>query len=518
MREAEAQFVKAAGGKPSTDLLILDPSSPRFTGLARGFNRRWSAPRCNQILLPLTEAGAMEALDRAIDSGPGKFRIRGGGHCYEDFVFNGEAQTLIDVSLLNEIGYDAENGVYYAQSGGTLWDLYRQLYWRFGLTLPAGSCYSVGLGGHICGGGYGTLSRQFGLTVDWLSGVRVATVDQNERPLFNHATKEDSPPLRDLWWSHTGGGGGNFGLITRYEFSRLPIAPLETQISTNTWSWSAINSVGDLAKIIEGFEKLNGVIPNTAFAVLGLSHRAAGQIGLAVEFTYDDPAESLHFAAQVRALFARCGLGDSDPAKAPICAQPSSIPYQNFHWFEAIQTGNSSGPNRKGKQKSAYMRKGFSQDQIKTIYKYLTMDVPNSLDMSQSLLQVDSYGGRINAIDSHSTAVWQRSSILKLQYQTYWNDQNDGPSANGDAHIDWIRRFYAEMYAASGGIPDPSRDPSENFDGCYINYPDVDLNNYGGLAKALSLYYGSNLPRLMQVKRIWDPHNYFQNNQSIPLA
>ncbi len=206
IREAEAQFVKAAGGKPSTDLLILDPSSPRFTGLTQGFNRRWSAPRCNQILLPLTEAGAMEALDRVIDSGRGKFRIRGGGHCYEDFVFNGEAQTLIDVSLLNEIGFDAQNGVYYAQSGASIWDLYRELYWRFGLTLPAGSCYSVGLGGHICGGGYGTLSRQFGLTVDWLTGVRVATVDHNERPLFNHATKEDSPPLRELWWSHTGGG------------------------------------------------------------------------------------------------------------------------------------------------------------------------------------------------------------------------------------------------------------------------------------------------------------------------
>ena len=86
---------------------------------------------------------------------------------------------------------------------------------------------------HIAGGGYGTLSRQFGLTVDWLTGVRVATVDQNERPLFTHATKDNSGPLRELWWPHTGGGGGNFGLITRYEFSSLPIAPREAQISTN---------------------------------------------------------------------------------------------------------------------------------------------------------------------------------------------------------------------------------------------------------------------------------------------
>ena len=520
IRKAEAQFVNAAGGKTGTDLIILDPSSSRFAGLTHGFNRRWSAPQCNQILLPLTEAGAVEALDRAIDAGPGKFRIRGGGHCYEDFVFNAETQTLIDMSLLNEIGFDAQNGVYYAQSGGSIWDLYRELYWRFGLTLPAGSCYSVGLGGHICGGGYGVLSRQFGLTVDWLTGVRVATVNQNQRALFNRATKEDQLPLRDLWWAHTGGGGGNFGLITRYEFSRLPTAPRRAEIITNAWSWSSINSAGDLARIIEGFEQLSGAIPNTAFAVLGLGHRAARQIGLAVQFTYDGSAGSANFAAEVADWLTRCSLGDAESAKSQACTQPlfmhSPFPYQDLHWFESVQSGDSSGPNRKGKHKSAYMRKGFSPDQIKTIYKFLTMDVPQAIDMSQSLLQIDSYGGQINVIDPRATAVWQRSSILKLQYQTYWNDQDERPSANGDGHIDWIKRFYEEMYAASGGIPDPSCDPSNNVDGCYINYPDVDLNDHGGLTKALSLYYGGNLPRLMQAKRTWDPHNYFQNTQSIP--
>jgi hypothetical protein len=177
----------------------------------------------------------------------------------------------------------------------------------------------------------------------------------------------------------------------------------------------------------------------------------------------------LRFAAQVAALLNQCGLGGSEPAKAPACPEPSSIPYQNLHWFEALETWNSSGPNRRGKFKSAYMRKGFSHDQMKTIYKYLTMDVPQALDISQSLLQVDSYGGQINAIEPGSTAVWQRSSILKLQYQTYWSDPEDGPSANGDAHIDWIRRFYEEMYAVAGGVPDPSLDPSDNFDGCYIH-------------------------------------------------
>ena len=521
-REAQAEFVHAAGAKATADLLVLDPSSPRFAALTQGFNRRWSAPRCDRIFVPLSEAGAIEALGRAIESGPGKFRIRGGGHCYEDFVFNAEAQTLIDMSLLNEIGFDAETGVYYAESGAAAWDLYRELYWRFGLTLPAGSCYSVGLGGHICGGGYGLLSRQFGLTVDWLTGVRVVTVDRNHKPALNRATKEDSSPLGDLWWAHTGGGGGNFGLITRYEFSSLPTAPRRAEIITSAWSWSSIHNAGDLARIIEGFEELNGAIPNTAFAILGLSHRAAGQIGLMVQSTYDGEAGSSNFAAQAAAWLEKCGLGDSERAKTRVCAEPLQIslplPHQDLHWFEAVQMSNLSGPNRKGKYKSAYMRKGFSQDDVKTIYKYLTMDSPQGVDMSKSLLQIDSYGGQINAVDPRATAVWQRSSIFKLQYQTSWTDPESGASANGDAHIDWINQFYEEMYAASGGVPDPSRDPSDNVDGCYINYPDIDLNNHGGRDRALSLYYGGNLPRLMQTKRAWDPHNYLQNSQSIPPA
>src|SRR5580704_8639637 len=213
--QAKEELVTAAGGSAGTDLLVLEPGSAQFVGLTQGFNRRWTAPNCAKIFVPLTEAGAQEALTQAIPLGRGNFRVRGGGHCYEDFVFTSQAQAIIDVTLLDDIGFDAQSGVYYAQSGGTNWDLYRRLYWQYGLTLPAGSCYSVGLGGHICGGGYGLLSRQFGLTVDWLTGIRVVSVDQNHRTAFNRATKQDSGPLQDLYWAHTGGGGGNFGLITR---------------------------------------------------------------------------------------------------------------------------------------------------------------------------------------------------------------------------------------------------------------------------------------------------------------
>jgi hexose oxidase len=524
--EARAQLVAATGGRAGADLLVLDKASPQWSGLTQGFNRRWTAPACRVIYVPLTEAGAQEALSKAIVAGEGHFRVRGGGHCYEDFVFSADTHAIIDVSLLNTVGRDPQ-GTYYAESGATNWDLYRHLYWRYGVTLPAGSCYSVGLGGHICGGGYGLLSRRFGLTVDWLSGVRVVTANRSRHAEFHHVTRENALGSReaDLFWAHTGGGGGNFGLITRYEFATLPAAPQRAELVVASWPWTDVKTggVAYLTRIIECFQQLSEQMPPTFFGLLKLQHEAAGAISLVAQSVYDGEPGSTPFANELRRVLDQFGLYER--AVAPTCAVighpvhlPCPVPYQDMRWFEAVQTLNGSGPNQKGKYKSAYMRKGFPEDQIKTIFRYLTTTPSgadgNPADMSQSLLQVDSYGAEINRVAPSATAVWQRSSILKLQYQTYWQDITSGPSPD-NPHIAWIQNFYRDMYAALGGIPDPAR--SDDVDGCYINYCDADLNAYGR-EKALALYYGGNLPRLKRAKREWDPNGYFQNRQSIPLT
>src|SRR3569833_3115040 len=100
--------------------------------------------------------------------------------------------------------------------------------------------------------------------------------------------------------------------------------------------------------------------------------------------------------------------------------------------------------------------------------------------MQQSLLQEDSYGGRINIDEPSATAVPQRSTILILQYQTYWTE-----SSQDDAHLCWIRNFYTDVYMLTGGVPDPQPDPTNIVVGCYYNYPDVDLNVPNGRDAAL---------------------------------
>ena len=78
-------------------------------------------------------------------------------------------------------GRDPDTGWYFIDGGATLWNVYRRFFVEHGVTLPGGSCATVGAGGHITGGGYGLLSRLHGLTVDWLSAVDVVVISPMER-------------------------------------------------------------------------------------------------------------------------------------------------------------------------------------------------------------------------------------------------------------------------------------------------------------------------------------------------
>ena len=103
--------------------------------------------------------------------------VRSGGHCYEDFVVNNPDGALLDFSLLNASHYPGDRCKYRISAGMQFGEVYLDLYKRDNVTIPAGTCYTVGAGGHISGGGYGVLSRLHGLTVDWVSSVDILTVD-----------------------------------------------------------------------------------------------------------------------------------------------------------------------------------------------------------------------------------------------------------------------------------------------------------------------------------------------------
>jgi len=144
------------------------------------------------------------------------------------------------------------------------------------------------------------------------------------------------------------------------------------------------------------------------------------------------------------------------------------------------------------------MKQAFPHHQIEALWKHLREE-PNT-NAVEALLQVDSYGCQINAVAPDATAVAQRSSVMKLQYQTYWTQPE-----HEEANLDWIRSFYEDMYGPRGPVPD------DVVDSCFVNYPDVDLQDWQ------QLYYKDNYPRLQQAKKLCDPHDVFHHQQSIEL-
>jgi hypothetical protein len=132
--------------------------------------------------------------------------------------------------------------------------------------------------------------------------------------------------------------------------------------------------------------------------------------------------------------------------------------------------------------------------------------------MRGAVLAVDSYGGATNRLELASeTAICQRSSVMKLQWQSYWRRPEDDAG-----RLAWLREFYNDLY--SGPTVDPryatTPYPGECYEGCYINYPDCDM-----LAHPFwpQLYYGDKdlYPFLQSVKRRYDPNNVFHHAMSI---
>ncbi|MEA2372291.1 MAG: hypothetical protein QOH12_2685 [Solirubrobacteraceae bacterium] len=480
-----------------TDLAGHD--DPRYPTLVRGFNRRWvGTPRYVEVCRDPGEVRA--AVQRAVDAGL-RITVRGGGHCYEDFVSGNRGGAILDLTPMDGVQRDETTKAYFVEGGATLWNVYTQLYKRYGVTLPAGSCYSVGAGGHITGGGYGLLSRLHGLTVDHLDAVELVHVDEDGRARIRTVSR-DSPDPEDrlLLWAHLGGGGGNFGVVTKFWFSDPPQAPGDAHLLTLAWDWKKLDqaSFATLVRNYGDFLAANSSVDSPysgLFTLLHLSQRVAGQIGLTAQYVGHQPGLLLEFA---RAM--SDGLPPAGPQTVPLGYHGLPRPttqVQTMPWLFATQTLNGSGANQRGKYKSAYMVAPFPDRQIDAIWEALTEPSnPNP----QALVQVDSYGCQINAVASRATAVPQRTSIMKLQYQTYWTH----PTQDA-ANLEWIRGFYDAMYSPAGPVPDGI------VDGCYVNYPDVDLDDWQ------HLYYQGDYPELQRAKARWDPGDVFNHRQSIEL-
>ncbi|MEU5083559.1 MULTISPECIES: FAD-binding oxidoreductase [Streptomyces] len=188
----------------------------QYADLVSGLNQRYQA-RPESIRLVRSTDEVVAAVQQAVDQGK-RISVRSSGHCHEDFVHHPDVQMIVDMSGMSAVYHDERRGAVAVESGATNLRTYQTLYPEWGVVVPTGFCYSVAMGGHVSGGAWGPLCRLHGLVVDHLYAVEVVVVDARGRARAVVATREADDPRRDLWWAHTGGGGGNFGIATRYWF------------------------------------------------------------------------------------------------------------------------------------------------------------------------------------------------------------------------------------------------------------------------------------------------------------
>lgn len=504
-------------------VIWVTKSDERYEALSQGFNQRWVA-KPDAIAFVSSTEDVVHAVDKAVGNNQ-RISVRSGGHCYENFVCNADVKVIIDVSGLDQVTWDEQRQAYCLGAGVTNWRLCTHLYRLFGVAVPGGSCYSVAAGGHISAGGFGLLSRQFGLTVDYLQAVEVVVVGKKGKAKPVIADRNDTNSnRRELWWAHTGGGGGNFGVITRYWMSDLKPPPKNVLLSGAQFKWSKLKEQG-FKRLVANFGTFfahHGAPDDRyadLFAILKLTHISNEELGLIVQLDATDSDSQSKLDEFYKAVLAEIPADIADftmqvGEHAPI--QPLTPQGRVMPWIQATQTLNSSGENRRAKYKSAYHRTAFTPQHIDAFYRHLS---DTSYDNNEALLQIDSYGCKINK-PGRDTAVAQRDSVLKLQYQTYWTDPTQD-----DKHLTWIRTFYADVYTNTGGVPIPyvGGGPMPLYvdtDGCFVGYPDVDLNdtalNRSGIPWS-ELYYKEHYPRLQQVKALWDPTDVFHHAQSIQL-
>ncbi|TWI92650.1 FAD/FMN-containing dehydrogenase [Roseibium hamelinense] len=504
--------VAGSGSRPSEPYRVITDLSEQYDDLRQGTNLRWKgSPK--RIAFPKNAEDVAHEVALIRDTGlvPA---VRSGGHCYEDFVSNGRVTAIIDTSAMNQVSWDPNMKAFEVGAGAQLGAVYQLLYKQWGVYVPAGNCPTVAAGGHIAGGGYGSMNRRDGLVVDHLHAVEVVHMRADGSVAISRGTRDPNDPHHDLWWAYTGGGGGNFGIATRYWLrspqaigdapeTALPRPPRHVWISTVSWNWDTLDEAAFkrlMTNHAKWHEKHSAPdAPETAlFSQLKTWHRTNGAVTM--DTIVDDAAQD------AAGMLARYVQAVSDGVGAPAILQERRVP-----WMQATQWAGFTGPDptRRFDGKSAYLKRAWTDEMLSAAYAGLT---DPRMTNPVALLMIASYGGAVNSIAPEDTAVAQRDSIIKFQVVSIWDD----PEKDAE-NIAWTRNTYAGMFASSGGVPVPNG----TVDGAFINYCDTDLDDPRFNRSELSsfdLYYKQNFSRLQKVRNTYDPKEFFRHGQSIPLT
>jgi FAD binding domain/Berberine and berberine like len=380
--------------------------------------------------------------------------VRGGGH---NIAGNAvcDGGLLIDLSRMKGMRVDPLRCTARAESGLT-WGEFDHETQAFGLATTGGFVPSTGIAGLTLGGGLGFLMRQFGLTCDNLLSLDLVTATGQ---LLTASATENA----DLFWG-VRGGGGNFGVVTSFEYRLHAVGPL-------VLGGLIIHPFARAKEVIQFYREFTRTSPDQLTTHLAFLFSPDGHPVVAFVVCYSGPLEKGEEVIRPLREFS-----------SPVTDTVGPMPYT------AIQAlgGPLYPPGRLNYWKSSFLKE-LSDDAAETLIAQFAT-VPSTL----SLVAIEELGGAVSRVGRDETAFGERSAPYSLIITSEWIDP-----AESEKNIQWARDFWETMQ------------PYES-EAVYVNYLGMEGEN-----RIKAAYGPAKYKRLVALKNKYDPTNFFRLNQNI---
>ncbi len=405
----------------------------------------------------------VDAVNFARDRGF-ELSVKGGGHSAPGFGANDDG-VVIDLSLLRSVQVDPQAARARA-GGGTTWGQFNDATYAHGLATTGGIISTTGIGGLTLGGGIGYLARAHGLTIDNLLSAQVVTADGQVKV----ASEQQYP---DLFWALRG-GGGNFGVVTSFEYQLHPIKDIYAGIFLYE-----VDRAGDLLRFFREFIKdaPRAYGPFPAFLIAPplefIPPERHGDTFCASIVQWAGPLDK--------------GEGAMKPFRdvAPVVAEMAGpMPYPALNGaFDALFP----------KGIRSYWKSSFVTELTDDAIDAHVAHGPKVPEVSATM-HLYPINGKCHDVGPDETAFAYREANFSTVILCAWQD----PAVDAE-RIKWVKDYYDAIapYSEPGG---------------YVNFMSDDDRS------RVKDNYGANYARLSQVKRAYDPENLFHHNQNIPPA